>query len=116
MITLDTYLGEIRIGEEYFSKLIGNAVSSCYGVASMIPSKSQWVLSKVFKKNVQDCCIKVKGSSKSIVVDLHISAAYGLNLNAISKSIIHKVSYVVEEATGITVERVVVHIDRMIAE
>lgn len=116
MITYDTYLGEVRISEDYFAKLIGNAVASCYGVSSMIPSKKQWVLSKVLRKELKDTGIKVRGNSRSVIVDLHISAAYGLNFNAISKSIIHKVTYVVEEATGITVERVIVHIDRMNVE
>ena len=38
---------------------------------------------------------------------------YGLNISAISNSIVHKVKYTVEEATGISVAKVLVHVDRM---
>ena len=55
----------------------------------------------------------MRGDRQSIVVDLHICVVYGLNIAAISKSIINKVTYVVEDATGIKVEKVIVHVEQM---
>ena len=37
MISYETRLGEIKISYEYLAKLIGNAVTSCYGVVGMAP-------------------------------------------------------------------------------
>ena len=39
-----------------------------------------------------------------------------MNINAIAKSIVHKVKYTVEETTGITVDKVTVRVDGIKAE
>ena len=55
-------------------------------------------------------------SGNSLVVDLHIIVIYGLNLSATVKSIVNKVRYTVEEATGLEVKKVNVFIDSMKSE
>ena len=112
MITYETRLGEIAICEEYLSKLIGNEVTSCFGVVGMVPSNSKQKLFNRFSKNEQiDTGIKVIGNTDSITVELHIVVTYGMNINAIASSITEKVKYVVKEATGIEVDKVIVKID-----
>ena len=117
MITYETRLGKVEIANEYFSKLIGNTVTSCYGVSSMVATKgTQWLRSKISKKQYLDTGIVVSGSINKINVHLNISVTYGMNLNAICNSISHKVKYVVEQATGIVVNKVTVHIESMQGE
>jgi uncharacterized alkaline shock family protein YloU len=112
MITYETRLGKIVISEEYLSKLIGNEVTSCFGVVGMVPSTSkQKLFSKLSKNEQLDTGIKVIGNTDSISVELHIVVTYGMNINAIAASITEKVKYVVKEATGIEVDRVIVKID-----
>ena len=111
MITIETSRGKIYITNGYFAKLIGDAASSCYGVAGMVSKGSQRVTELFSRKAPPEKGIRVRGNAKSIKVDLHITVIYGLNINAIAKSIVHKVTYVVEEATGIKVDNVLVHID-----
>ena len=113
MIKYETSFGTVTISNEYFAKLIGNAVSSCYGVSSMVAKGSQKLRSIVSRREYIDTGIFVKGDINKISVDLHITVTYGVNINAISQSIIHKVKYTVEDATGITVDRVTVHVDVM---
>ena len=36
MITYETRLGKVEIAIDYFARLIGDAVTSCYGVSSMV--------------------------------------------------------------------------------
>lgn len=111
MIAYETIIGSIHISNEYFAKLIGQAVSSCYGVAGMVPHGKQKLVEWVSRKSRADKGIKVKGDINSISVDLHIIVTYGVNINAIAKSIVHKVKYTVEETTGISVEKVTVRVD-----
>ena len=112
MITYETRLGKIVISEEYLSKLIGNEVTSCFGVVGMVPSTNKQKLFIKLSKNEQlDTGIKVIGNTDSISVELHIVVTYGMNINAIAASITEKVKYVVKEATGIEVDRVIVKID-----
>ena len=112
MIVYETRLGKIDISEGYLSKLIGNAVTSCFGVVGMVPSNSKQKFLNGFLKNKSiDTGIKVIGNSDSISTEIHIVVTYGMNINAIASSITEKVKYVVEEKTGINVEKVVVKVD-----
>lgn len=112
MINYETRLGKINISYEYLSKLIGNAVSSCYGVVGMAPaSKRQRLFGLFSKKDYVDKGIIVKGDTDSMSVELHILVSYGMNINAIAKSIVHKVKFVIGESTGIAVKKVTVKVD-----
>ena len=112
MIAYDTRLGKITLSETYLSKLIGNEVVSCFGVAGMVPSNSrQKFLGKFSKEEKVDTGIKVIGNTDSISVELHIIVIFGMNISAISQSITEKVKYVVKEATGIEVDKVTVKVD-----
>ena len=86
MIKYETHLGQIGISQRYFEKLIGNAVSSCYGVTNMIPKGMKWWRSKLVKRRFADTGIRVRGNRQSIVVDLHISVVYGLTLPPFPKA------------------------------
>lgn len=111
MIAYETKTGTITLSENYLAKLIGNAASSCFGVAGMAPHGTQKLRSIFSKKHYTDKGINITGNIDSIDIDLHIIVAYGMNINAIAKSITHKVKYVVTETTGINVGKVTVRID-----
>ena len=53
------------------------------------------------------------GKHGFLVIDLHIAVTYGVNIAAIVKSIVNKVRYTVEEATGLQVAKVNVFVDDM---
>lgn len=112
MIAYETRLGKINLSEDYLSKLIGHEVTSCFGVVGMVPSSGkQKIFSKLSKNDPLDTGIKVFGNADSISVELHIVVTYGMNINAIAASITEKVKYIVKDATGIEVEKVIVKID-----
>ena len=118
MIRIDNHLGSIEISEHYFGKLIGNAVSSCFGVAGMANSNTKQGIRSIFKGKTEylDQGVAVRSVGNGLVVDLHIVVTYGLNIAAIVSSITNKVSYVVEEATGLKVSKVNVFVDSMKTE
>ncbi len=112
MISYETRIGKITLSNSYFSKLIGRAVTSCFGVVGMVPHGGKqrfWGL--VSKKDRLETGVRVNGDLDSIIVDLHIVVTYGMNINAIAKSIMHKVKYVVYEATGLKVSKVRIRVD-----
>ena len=111
MIVYETKLGSILLSEDYLAKLIGNAASSCFGVAGMAPHGKQKLRNIFSKKNYTEKGINITGDIDMINVDLHIIVAYGMNINAIAKSITHKVKYVINETVGINVGKVTVRID-----
>ena len=112
MISYETRIGKITLSNSYFSKLIGRAVTSCFGVVGMVPhGGKQRLLGLISKKDRLDTGVFVRGDINSVTVDLHIVVTYGMNINAIATSITEKVKYVVKDATGIEVEKVIVKID-----
>ncbi len=114
MIRIENRYGTIEIAQEYFRYLVGNAVSSCYGVAGMVRSGTrQGLRSLVTRRAFADDGVRVRSNGDNLVVDIHIEVIYGMNIAAISKSIVHKVRYCIEEATGLTVKKVNVFVDGM---
>lgn len=116
MIKIDTHLGTIELTAAYLSTLIGHTVTSCFGVVKMNPAgASQGVRNTLLKSDSIDNGVKItasKGSSK-LNIDLHITVMYGVNVAAITDSIMNKVRYVVESETGLSVNAVNVFVDGM---
>lgn len=117
MIRIENHLGTIEVSQEYFRYLIGNTVSACYGVTAMVKSGARQGLRSIFSKRTHaDDGIHVRSEGDQLIVDLHISVVHGMNIPAIAKSIVNKVRFTVEEATGLQVKKVNVFIDNMKAE
>ncbi len=117
MVKLETHLGETNISQEYFANLVGHAASECFGVSGMaVTDAKQSLKSVITKKQAPDQGVRVRISNGKLVVDLHIMVTYGVNIAVIVKSIVNKVRYTVEEATGMEVARVNVFVDSMKTE
>ncbi len=116
MVKIDNHIGTIELTSGYLSSLIGHTVTSCFGVVRMNPAgASQGVRAAVLKTESIDNGVKVstpKGGS-GLTIDLHITVMYGVNVAAITDSIMNKVRYTVETETGLTVEKVNVFVDDM---
>ena len=112
MIRLDNRYGTVEISQEYFRYLVGNAVSACYGVAGMVRSGTrQGLRSLLSRRTYADDGVLVRSEGDRLVVDIHIEVVFGMNISAIAKSIVNKVRYTIEEATGLTVKKVNVFVD-----
>ena len=114
MIKLENHLGVIDISYDYFANLVGNAVTSCFGVAAMGQEfPQQGLLDRVLRRKDYEKGIRVRVKNQKLVIDLHIIVSYGTNIAAIVKSIMHKVRFTVEEKTGFEVSKVNVFVDGM---
>lgn len=114
MVTLQNHVGKITISPNYFTELIGNTVTKCFGVISMNVTGVKETLKTVMplkKKNKSRRGVKVRFFKDKLLVDLHISLMYGVNISAVIRSIINKVGYTIEQSTGISVEKVNVYVD-----
>ena len=112
MIRIENRYGTIEVSQEYFRYLVGDAVSSCYGVAGMVRSGPRQGLRSILTRRTHvDDGVRVRSEGDQLVVDIHIQVVFGMNISAIAKSIVHKVRYTIEEATGLTVKKVNVFVD-----
>ncbi len=82
----------------------------------MDPAKpSQGVKSAVLKSNPADQGVRVRPGEgpKEIIIDLHLTLSYGVNVTAVTDSIRNKVRFAVERETGLTAAKVNVFVDGM---
>lgn len=117
MIRTETENGYIEITNNYFSKLVGKAASSCFGVAGMVSSNPVQTIRSALKGkydfDTTNQGVTVKSENDLLIIDLHIAVTYGININAIVSSIVNKVRYTIEEATDLKVEAVNVYVDEL---
>ena len=114
MVCIQNHVGKITISPEYFTELIGNTVRKCFGVISMNVSGIRETFLAMIRRKKKDSAprgVKVRFVKDKLIIDLHISLMYGVNMNAVVRSIINKVGYTVEQSTGICVEKVNVYVD-----
>lgn len=115
MVTLQNHVGRISISPDFFAELIGNTVTKCFGVISMNVSGIRETIKAAMPlgRDKEDYMrgVKVRFLKDKLLIDLHISLMYGVNMNAVVRSIINKVGYTVEQSTGISVEKVNVYVD-----
>ena len=117
MVTVENHIGKISVSGNYLSQLVKHTVTGCFGVADVCSvntfqsAVSALTFGKAYRKN-RGVAIRT-GKDGGLVIDLHIKVTYGTNITAAVNSIIHKVSFTVEEATGIEVRKVNVFVDEM---
>lgn len=115
MIKVSNHLGTIKISNKYLRDIISNTVESCFGVAGMNYYGAVQGAERVFLgKNLSNKGVIIRQKDNKLAIDLHITVTYGINVNAITNSIIHKVQFVLNDKTGIDVSEINVFVDKVI--
>lgn len=114
MIKIENHLGMIEISNTYFANLIGHVASECFGVSGLVNNTpSQGIRGFLTGRDAKDKGVRIRTHRGRLFIDLHIAVAYGLNIAVIVKSIVNKVTYTVEAASGLAVAKVNVYIAEM---
>ncbi len=117
MVKLDNERGSICISSEVITWLAGDAATRCFGVKGMAGRVKESGLVQLLRRESMTKGVNVHvNDDGSITIELHIVVDHGVNLAALSTSIMNEVSYKVSSATGIPVRQVDVYIDSMIMD
>ncbi len=112
MFRLQNYQGEIRMGSDVFTFVTGAAATRCFGVRGMAyRSRTDGLVHLLRREFMSKGVCVVFHEDRSISIQLHIIVELGVNLNAVSCSIMNEVSYNVTRYTGVPVRSVDVYID-----
>ncbi|MBQ8610103.1 MAG: Asp23/Gls24 family envelope stress response protein [Oscillospiraceae bacterium] len=114
MIKLQNPLGKIYLTGNFFAELVSNAAQNCYGVADMAPCGPADLARSLLPDIAPEKGVRVIRENGELCIELHIKVTYGVNIGAIVRSIIHKVKYAVEDATGLQVQRISVSVDDIV--
>jgi len=116
MVTQKAALGEIIITSDVITTLAGAAATNCFGVKGMAKrSVSDGIVHLLKREAMGKGVFVTYHDNGSISIELHIVVDYGVNIAALTSSMIDEVRYKVEGATGITVSSVDVFVDAMFA-
>ena len=112
---LQTEKGEISISGEVFTNLAGAAATNCYGVKGMaMRSKTDGLVHLLRRESMGKGVKVIFHDDSTVSIELHIIVDNGVNLTAVSRSIMSEVKYVVSRTTGVDVRNVDVYIDSMV--
>jgi len=113
MLIKNNKYGTVSIDDDVIYSITSIVASDCFGIAGMESKNATEEFWSLLKKDSNDKGVEVRCEDNEIVIDLHIMVVYGINIPAITDSIIHKVAYTVEEATGFNVKSVNVYVDKV---
>lgn len=115
MVNINNTLGHISITGEVFTYLAGDAATSCFGVKGMVACAKEggpWQLLR--RETMSKGVVVHTGEDGSVDLELHIGVDRGVNISAVSRSIMKETRYKLEKSTGIAVRNVDVYIDTII--
>ena len=112
MIRQNTENGSVNVSANVYSDIAGTAAINCMSVKGMVSRSLTDGLYHLLRRESMGKGVQVKfHKDGSISIELHIMVGDGVNLNAVSKSIIDEVRYMVTKTTGTKVRNVNVFID-----
>lgn len=106
--------GEIQISSEVFTTITGAVATNCFGVKGMAArSKKDGLVHLLRSESMAKGVRVIFNEDESVTIELHIIVDSGVNLSAVSNSIMSEVSYNVSKLTGAQVRAVDVYVDSM---
>jgi len=112
---LHTEKGEVIINSDVFTAITGAAAPIGYGVKGMAVRSKTDGLVHLLRRESMAKGVKVSyNEDGSVSIELHIIVDNGVNLMAVSRSIMSEVRYNVNRITGVEVRNVNVCIDSMV--
>ncbi|MPL97788.1 hypothetical protein SDC9_43983 [bioreactor metagenome] len=112
---LQTEKGEIRITNNVFTTITGAAATNCFGVKGMALRSTTDGIVHLLRRESMAKGVKIRFNDDATVsIELHIVVDNGVNLTAVSDSIMSEVRYIVSRSTGVEVKNVDVCIDSMV--
>ena len=111
---IQTEKGLVRLTSDVYSNLTGAVATSCYGVKGMaFRSKTDGLVHLLRRESMSKGVKVIYHDDTTITIELHIIVDNGVNLMAVSRSIMSEVRYVVSKTTGVEVASVDVCVDSM---
>ena len=104
-------LGEVVIGNEVIAKVAGLTAIECYGIVGMAAINVSSGIAKLLKRESLTKGIVVDVIDNTITIELHIIVEYGINIAAVTDTLISTVIYKLEKFTGLKVGKINVFVE-----
>jgi len=101
--------GNIYISHRAIASIAYKSVLETYGVVGLAPKNLAKGLANAIVKD-PTLGVNVTYNGKSITIDLYIIIEYGTRIKSVANSVSESVKYLVENALGVPVEKVNIHV------
>lgn len=108
---IENHLGIITLDNEAIAKIAGMVTTECYGIVGMAVKNVKDGIVHLLKMDSLTKGVRINVEDKAINIDLHIIVEYGVNIEAVGKTIINTVKYKVEDFTSLKVNKVNVFVE-----
>lgn len=111
ILKTNSELGEVSIANSVIADIAGAVATKCYGVVGMASRNKKDGIVNLLKPDSMSKGINISIEEDGVVVEIHLIAEYGININTVCKSIVNRARYTIENAVGIKVNRVNVRVE-----
>lgn len=108
---MDNGKGSIVIDREVLAKYAGSAAMECFGIVGMASVNVKDGVTNLLKKEHVSRGVALAVVDNRLKIELHVIAAYGVNIPAVSRNLIENVRGRVEAQTGMEVEKITVIVE-----
>ncbi|MDO4567389.1 MAG: Asp23/Gls24 family envelope stress response protein [Clostridia bacterium] len=110
---IQTDMGMVAISEDVIAALVGYAAGENFGIVGMRGKTAKDALIQFAGGTNHKRGVKVTSleGGAAVDIDVFVTVAYGVSIAAVGKNTIETVRYRVEEATGLRVNHVAVHVE-----
>ncbi len=105
-----TTFGRIEISPAAIATIASESVLECYGVVGMASKRSIGGLAQLLCPERARRGVEVHVDDHHIVVDLYVIVEYGTRISEVAHGIMNRVKYRLEQALGVPVAAVNVHV------
>jgi uncharacterized alkaline shock family protein YloU len=103
-------LGRIEVSSVAIASIVHEAVLSCYGVVGTAAKDLATGIANILSRDSKRG-IDVHIRSGQIIIDVYVIIEYGTRIAAVARSVMNVVKFSVEQALGIPVAEVNVHVE-----
>lgn len=107
VIQLNKKLGKVSISKEVLAVIAGSAAMECYGLVGMSSRKQlkDGIAELLGRENLTRG-VEVYCEQDALHIHLYIIVIYGTKISEVAHNIQQKVKYVLNEVTGLSIEKV----------
>jgi len=108
---VNTEHGTIALSEEVIATIAGSAATECYGIVGMVSSKLQDGIATILRRENLGRGVQIERlDDDQLSITLNVVVGYGVKISEVAQNVVDKVRYVVQNTTGLEVQRVKVHV------
>jgi uncharacterized alkaline shock family protein YloU len=109
-MAVEKYPGRIEIAPHAIATIAGEAVLRCYGVVGVASKNLIGGIADLLQPDRWGRGVDVLVRDGKVVVDLYVIIQYGTRVSEVAHGVMHGVRYALEQALGIPVAEVNVHV------